>query len=428
MIGISADFDPLHKGHVQLIEKGREIAEKTGEKLIVYLNKDYSANHAPFFTPYDAREKMALKAGADEIIPIEGLHYRLTLSYTVPIRIAMMIEDGVTDYVDAANVPPHFIKKEAEYFAKRGIFSGIPSNLPNRNVIRWFAVNEFFQGKYKRKMKFHIIPELTENGSKISGREIRKKIIENNLEIPEDVAKLLPETTIKILEKELKRGRAPGKRNLELIKDKMNRLSRADLLEIAYLNANLINSIIKWRPYHTENQIWATFRKAGYGPVLTRLAMSSMEMNVTRREVYDLIGHYEKKGWIPPDQERRKIIQRAWFISKSIKKGHTSKEAHKRFLKGHIPSEEPERSLNAGLSLRKFETRKLREGTKAKIYVKEDDVISCQIKDGMKIKSPLILPGAMATYLRLIIDSHFIPFNGRLIKKDESFRIQINIG
>gem|GEM_PF-4597722 len=34
--------------------------------------------------------------------------------------------------------------------------------------------------------------------------------------------------------------------------------------------------------------------------MLTRLALSSMEMNVTRREVYNLIGYYEEKGWIPP--------------------------------------------------------------------------------------------------------------------------------
>jgi len=59
------------------------------------------------------------------------------------------------------------------------------------------------------------------------------------------VARLLPENTIKILERELKNRKAPGKRNFNLIKDKMNKLSRADFIEIAYFNAKLINSIIK---------------------------------------------------------------------------------------------------------------------------------------------------------------------------------------
>ena len=140
MIGISADFDPLHKGHVKLIEKGREIADEKDSELVIYLNKDYSANHAPFFANYEARSKMALKVGADKIIPIEGMHHRLTLSYTVPIRIAMMIEDGVTDYVDAADVSKTKIQKYSSSFAKRGIFMGIPRNLPSRNVICQFEL------------------------------------------------------------------------------------------------------------------------------------------------------------------------------------------------------------------------------------------------------------------------------------------------
>ncbi|NLU04092.1 MAG: adenylyltransferase/cytidyltransferase family protein, partial [Methanothermobacter sp.] len=152
MIGISADFDPVHLGHARLIEKGREIADETGDEVVIYLNKDFSANHAPFFVPYEARKEMALKAGADRVVPVEGLHHRLTLAYTVPIRIAMMIEDGVVDYVDAANVSTDLIIRKAREFASRGIFSGIPRELPNRNVIRWFAVNEFLYGKYGRKM------------------------------------------------------------------------------------------------------------------------------------------------------------------------------------------------------------------------------------------------------------------------------------
>ena len=31
-IGISADFDPVHLGHVKLIDKAREIADKKNDK------------------------------------------------------------------------------------------------------------------------------------------------------------------------------------------------------------------------------------------------------------------------------------------------------------------------------------------------------------------------------------------------------------
>lgn len=104
------------------------------------------------------------------------------------------------------------------------------------------------------------------------------------------------------------------------------------------------------------------------------------------------------------------------------------KKAHERFMEHPRSLDGLEKSFKAGISLKKFEIERLKEGKEAKIYVKENDIISCQITDGMKIKSPLILPGVMATYLRLIIDSHFIPFNGKLIKENESFRVQISIG
>ena len=68
MIGISADFDPVHKGHAKLIQKGREISEETGDEVVIYMNKGYSANHAPFFTDFESRKEMALKAGADRVV------------------------------------------------------------------------------------------------------------------------------------------------------------------------------------------------------------------------------------------------------------------------------------------------------------------------------------------------------------------------
>ncbi len=209
MIGISADFDPVHKGHASLIGKAREVADEKGDEVVIYLNKGYSANHAPFFVSFEGRSKMALEAGADRIVPIEGLHHRLTMSYTVPIRIAMMIQDGVTDYVDAAEVNPAQIKKYAARFIRRGIFSGIPRNLPNRNVIRWYAVNEFLYQRFNRKMEFHFIPEGKVNGEKISGREIRSEILENNLRIPGSVKRLLPKSTVRILEDEIDKGTVP---------------------------------------------------------------------------------------------------------------------------------------------------------------------------------------------------------------------------
>ena len=433
MIGISADFDPVHYGHVKLIEKGKEIASDSGEKVVIYLNKGFSANHDSFFVNFEARKKMALEAGADKVVAIEGLHHRLTLAYSVPIRIAMMIEDGVTDYVDAANVKTSKIIKHAHKFVQEGIFVGIPRNLPNRNVIRWFAVNEFLKGKYGKNMQFHIIPELESNG-KISGREIRKAILENDMEIPESIKELLPKTTTKILEREIKHGNIPKSRNWKEIFKRMNTCSRANLTKIAYLNGNAINEIVDGRVYRDGESIWASFRRAGYGPVLTRLAISAIEEHVTRQEVLSLMRSYEKKGVIPPEQSVDKVIERSWYVASENDKGLTASVANENFREKKIAVRDMALSMDGGLNLTKFETKllekKIANGEKLtpELYIDKDGKISCEIRvDRKKIKTNLRLPSKEVTYIRYIIDSHFIPTIATLFKTERGIRIRIFI-
>lgn len=427
MIGISADFDPVHKGHVELIEKGIDISRETGDKVVIYLNKGYSANHAPFFTSYEARREMALKAGADEVIPIEGLHHRLTLSYSVPIRIARMIEDGVVDYVDAANVNPKTIRRYSEKFVKQGIFVGIPRNLPNRNVIRWFAVNEFLYKKYNKKMNFHIIPELEFDG-KVSGRDIRKSILDNDMEIPEATKEFLPKSTIKILEREIKNGNIPGKRDLQSITKRMNTYSRGNLEKIAYLTGNAINEIVKGRVYRDEESIWAAFRKAEYGPVLTRLAISAIEEEVTREEVLKLMKEYEARGIIPPEQSVQRVIERARYVAEEASSGYPAFDADYEFKNEKIKVDDCPLKLYSGLNLTKYETKIMRDGLSGDLYIDNNGKISVEIKTkGKKIKTNLRLPANEVTYLRYVMDSHFIPVTSEIKQMERGFKVEISI-
>ena len=419
LIGISADFDPVHKGHEKLIKEARKLADKENKKVVVYLNKGFSANHAPFFVDFDARSEMALSLGADEVKSFEGLHHRLVLSYSVPIRLKQMIDDGVTDYITSASITLDEIKKKAQPFIDEGNFVGMPKSYKNRNEIRWYAINEFLGSK----LKYHVIKEF--NKDKYSGRIIRQSIIDNDMVISQDVKKLLPKTTVEILEREIDAGRVPGERNWKDIYKRMNTYSRGNLEKIAYLNGTTINEIIKRRVYRDPESIWAVFRRSDYGPVMTRLAISAIEMDVSKREVKDLMKSYEAQGVIPDNQKVQKVIDRAWYVASS---GKSAREANETFRSQNIEVNAP-LTLEAGLNLTKFETKITKEDLNTDLYVDKNGKISVQFKsEGKKIKTNLRLPAVEVTYLRYIMDSHFIPVSGSIKKAKKGFKVKVVIG
>ncbi len=423
LIAISADFDPVHKGHEKLIKEGRKLADEKQKKLVVYLNKGYSANHSPFFVNFEARRDMALALGADEVKSFEGLHHRLVLSYSVPIRLNKMYEDGATDYITSAHISLDEIKNKAQKFVKQGNFVGMPKNYPNRNEIRWYALNEFLGSP----LEYHVIPEF--NKEKYSGRKIRKSILDNDMTIPKETRKLLPKTTIEILEDEIAASRIPGERNWAEIYKRMNTYSRGNLEKIAYLNGNTINEIIKRRVYRDPESIWAVFRRANYGPVMTRLAVSAIEEEVTKKEVMDLMKSYEAKGVIPEGQKVQRVIDRAWYVANEGEKGVSAKEANETFRNKNIKVDTPPLNIHAGLNLTKFETKIVSEGLNADLYIDKDNKISVQLKaDGKKIKTNLRLPAKEVTYLRYIMDSNFIPTTAHIKKDKKGYKVDITIG
>ncbi|WP_458404066.1 cytidyltransferase [Methanobrevibacter sp.] len=422
LIGISADFDPVHKGHEKLIREALKLADCENKKVVVYLNRGFSANHAPFFVDFEARREMALALGADDVKSFEGLHHRLVLSYSVPIRLKQMIDDGVTDYITSASIPLSEIKSKAQKFIDEGNFVGMPKSYTNRNEIRWYAINEFLGSQ----LEYHVVREF--NKDKFSGRLIRQSIVENDMELTEDVKKLLPKTTVEILKREIDAGRVPGDRNWKDIYKRMNTYSRGNLEKIAYLNGNTINEIIKRRVYRDPESIWAAFRRSDYGPVMTRLAISAIEMEVTKKEVMELMKSYEAQGVIPDNQKVQKVIDRAWYVASEGEKGVSAREANDAFRSRNIDVDAP-MTLEAGLNLTKFETKITKEGLNTDLYVDKNGKISVQFKsEGKKIKTNLRLPAVEVTYLRYIMDSHFIPVGGNIKKAKKGFKVNVVIG
>ena len=423
LICISADFDPVHKGHEKLIKEARKIADNESKNLVVYLNKGFSANHAPFFVDFDARSEMALALGADEVKSFEGLHHRLVLSYSVPIRLQQMIDDGATDYITSASISLKEISKKAQKFIDEGNFVGMPKNYTNRNEIRWYALNEFLGSK----LKFHIVKELEKE--KYSGRLIRQSIIDNDYVITSETKKLLPKSTVEILEREIDKNNVNLGRNWADIYKRMNTYSRGNLGKIAYLNGETVNQIIKKRVYSNPESVWAAFRRSDYGPVMTRLAISAIEMDVSKEEVMNLMKSYESKGVIPEMQKVSKVIERDWYVACKTNEGMGAREANNNFRQGNIEVKDAPLNILAGLNLTRFETKIMKENINADLYIDKNNKISVQLKsEGKKIKTNLRLPAREVTYLRYIMDSHFIPVNGTTQKDKKGYKINVKIG
>jgi len=422
LICISADFDPIHKGHEKLINEARKIADRESKKLVVYLNKGFSANHAPFFCDFNARCEMALALGADEVKSFEGLHHRLILSYSVPIRLQQMIDDGASDYITSAGIALNEIADKAQKFIDEGNFVGMPKNYKNRNEIRWYALNEFLGSK----LKFHIVEELDKE--KYSGRLIRQSIIDNDYKLTKEIRKLLPKSSVDILEREIANNNVNPDRDWKNIYKTMNTSSRGNLLKIAYLNGEVINQIIKKRVYSNSESVWAAFRRANYGPVMTRLAISAIETGVSKREVMNLMLNWENKGVIPEMQKISNIIKRAWYVACKTTEGISAREANNEFRSGKVKVRDVPLSIQSGLNLTRFESKIMKEGLKADLYIDKNNKISAQIKSkGKKIKTPLSLPAREVTYLRYILDSHVIPVNGLTTKDKKGFKITVKI-
>ena len=110
-------------------------------------------------------------------------------------------------------------------------------------------------------------------------------------------------------------------------------------------------------------------------------------------------------------------------------KGISARDANNKFRSENVAVENAPTSLDAGLNLTKFETKITEEGINTDLYVDKNGKISVQFKsEGKKIKTNLRLPAREVTYLRYVMDSHFIPVTGSIIKAKKGYKVKVIIG
>ncbi len=319
-VGIAADFDPPHKGHEYLLRK----ADELGDKILVFLNADYTAHHTPPLLPYELRKEILEDLGVDRVIPVRGYHQRFPLAYSVPPRLRTMIEEGVDVVLDAGPEDPERLREHAEKVLATGDLFSVPDNIPGRNVVRWLAAAMFLEKTTGRRIELELIPEL----EGYSGRAIRARLRRDGYSprAVYGVRRHLPEETFIILKRYLKDEKPPIADRKELIRT-VNEAPPHELINAPHVSTIAARELLKGRPFKSERQLWGALKRAGYGSVLTRLTLANIEAQVETREITDTAAHWTTERTLPPAQHPTHFYRRDWFVAKLSSQGVKARHA-----------------------------------------------------------------------------------------------------
>ena len=96
-IGIIAEFNPFHNGHLHLIQKCKELLH--ADRVIVIMSGDFTQRGAPAFVDKFTRTKMALSCGADVVLELP-IYYALgSAEYFAQGAVSTLNRLGCIDYL-----------------------------------------------------------------------------------------------------------------------------------------------------------------------------------------------------------------------------------------------------------------------------------------------------------------------------------------
>ena len=96
-IGIIAEFNPFHNGHLHLIQKCKKLLN--ADRCIVVMSGDFTQRGAPSIVDKFTRTKMALSCGADVVLELP-IYYALgSAEYFAKGAVSILNSLGCADYL-----------------------------------------------------------------------------------------------------------------------------------------------------------------------------------------------------------------------------------------------------------------------------------------------------------------------------------------
>ncbi len=370
---------------------------------------------------------MVLDAGAEKVVPIKDLNNKLKKSYSLIVLNSLMLSKGITDFVTSTGIPAGEVIPQAMDYVKKDAFSSIPLSIPNYNLINMYMANEFLSRSLYRKFNIHIMPETKFNNEKLSSDYIKDQIIMNDMVIPENIKKLMPDFSVDLLEEELD--------NIDLsytkLLNKINTISRGQLLNTANLTLKSTNILINDKPFRNIEEVYDVLFSNNYCSEQVQLILSSIDSGASKSDLFDQIQTCETMNMVPSNQKIDYIISKAWYIAFNLSKGLDKQDILDEFEKHdsvQIPQELP-LVINANIYLFSEDLSIITEDSKVELYIDNKDELACKLtcpKDKMKRK--LNVSRVIDLFIHQLLDTGTVPLFSKVIQTEKGSKIKINVG
>ena len=254
LIADFTEYSPLHNGHFHCMKTAKSTVPDGLFVAVVPGLFERSGRGLPYIMHRKTRAEIAIAVGAD--IVVEGPPMGIMGSGQYSLCLTKMFQALNTDFIPRGYRPFEGYEKILERISLGHGVAPKPYkivDMDTKEVIYHGKLEEdnyvivSFSKSLKKigfdfKDKFIFVPRI----EGVSGTLIRKACSENNLD---SVKTMLPNDTLRILEREINENRAPlhDLRDEESIIDSANNLSFEELLKLNFFNEKLANELINQR-------------------------------------------------------------------------------------------------------------------------------------------------------------------------------------
>ena len=325
VLAIVAEYNPLHNGHLYQIRRAKELTNS--EYVIAIMSGNFTQRGDTSILNKWEKAKMAINNEVDLVVELPTIYSVSSAEKFAEGAIKIIKELGIVTHIsfgmecekiDYLEEIAELLNKEPEEFSnllKNEIEKGISFPQARANAIVEFYNNDIYDEIIKgsnnilaieylkaiKKYNLNIVPvgikrkgtnyndyEINENFA--SSTAIRKMIKENNIE---DIIKVIPKSSYKILEKNLKGGNIVQDINCfekEIIY-KIRTTKKEDLKAIFGMTEGIENSI-KEAAYNTNNleELIDTVKTKRY----TRTKIQRLLVNILLDITKDMFEEFEK--------------------------------------------------------------------------------------------------------------------------------------